>query len=210
MLDKLARRTMGPLSLSSQPDQIQKTLHPWGSIGDELASLLILRDGFYSHESALLVRPFQHAGEPLGIVEWNDRHRWSDYPGTDNLFFFSEDVFGHPFALSKDGIVTLDLETGDVERVAESLEAWAALINDDANLWTGWTLAHDWQERFGAIPVGQRLVPKQPFVLGGEYTIDNLIRASDEDGLSARARLATQIRTSPVGSEILYELRPAR
>ena len=210
MVDKLARRTMGPLCLSSEPARIEAALEKWGTLGHELASLLIRRDGFYSHESALLVRPFQHSGEPLGIVEWNDRRRWSDYPSTDELLFFAEDVFGHPFALAKEGIVTLDLETGEVEKVADSLEAWAAMINEDANLWTSWTLAHEWQERFGVIPIGQRLVPRKPFVLGGEYRVDNLVRASDEEGLKARGQLAAQIRTNPVGKEVRYELRPAR
>lgn len=210
MLDKLARRTMGPLCLSSDPARIQTTLEERGALGSELASLLMRRDGFYSHESALLVRPFQFAGDPLGIVEWNDRRRWCEYPGVDEFLFFAEDVFGHPFALTKDGVVTLDLETGEVERIADSLEAWAALIDQDANLWTGWTLAHEWQERFGAIPVGQRLVPKKPFVLGGEYNVENLVRASDEEGLRARGLLAAQIRLNPIGSEVRYELRPAR
>jgi hypothetical protein len=179
-------------------------------MGRELAELLTGRDGFYAYESALLVRPLQNAGGPMGLIEWNLPARWSAYERVEPLLFFAEDIFGHPFALGAQGVVSFDLETGESETLAPTLEAWAQQLDEDPNLWTGWVLAHEWQERFGAIPLGHRLVPRQPFVLGGEYRIDNLVLVAEEEGLRARANLAQQIRHHPVGQSITYELRPAR
>jgi hypothetical protein len=208
MIDRLLARSVGPLVEATPSSPIVRDLlEPFGSIGAELRQLLEVRNGFFAHESALLVRPASSPQAPLGLAEWNAKDRWTAYPGADELLFFAEDVFGHPFALSPNGVVTLDLETGDIEPVADSLEGWAGKIHEEPNLWTGWSLAHEWQESYQAIPLGYRLAPRRPFVLGGEYLLNNMVLVRDEDAQIARARLAEQIQTAPDGQLVSYELR---
>jgi hypothetical protein len=212
MLEKLIARSLGPIIDEPVGDDVHAFVARWGKLGQDLVHTLQSRNGFYSRESALLVRPFSasRAGDlPRGLVAWNEPRRWESYPGAEAFLFFAEDVFGHPFGLSAEGIVSLDLETGDVEVMADTFEDWAKLLDEESNLWTGWTLAHDWQEKNGAIRVGHRLAPRRPFVLGGDYAISNLVLVEEEEGILARARLADQIRRNPVGTEVTYELRPA-
>lgn len=168
---------------------------------EQLGHLLDLQNGFYAFESAL------HVLSGAGLLDWNREDLWrSAYEGmADGAVFFAEDVFGTQFCLREDIVATFDPETGAFETMASSLEHWAQLILDDHAYWTGHPLAHDWQAAHGPLPVGSRLLPVTPFVLGGEYTLENLRAIVATEGMRYRASIAHQIRDLPDGAQI--ELR---
>lgn len=60
--------------------------------------------------------------------------------------------------------------------------------------------------RHGVLVEGQRLVPKLPFVAGGEFEVDNLYAADAVEGMRARGNLAVQIRDLPDGAQISYRI----
>jgi hypothetical protein len=93
-------------------------------------------------------------------------------------------------------------ETGNIEVVATSLEGWAERILADYTVETGWPLAHEWQRRYGPLPVQERLIPKIPFVLGGAYDTDNLYAIDAVKGMRFRADIARQIRDLPDGTQV--------
>ena len=82
-------------------------LSGWGSLGNELAKFLRLKNGFYAFESALLVRPLFSYDAVFGLKEWNDPALWIDQYSVDlkGFLFFAEDLFGCQFALHNDGAV---------------------------------------------------------------------------------------------------------
>lgn len=173
-----------------------------------LIKLLRCKNGFYSFEGALHVLPSSSALGEYGLVMWNSRNLWRDsYQGlADRSFFFAEDIFGSQFCLH-DGVVMLfDPETGERAFVASNVDEWAQRVLDDYNLLTGYSLAHEWQVQHGPIPVGQRLVPKVPFVLGGVFSIENLFLLEAAKAMRSRANLAVQIKGLPDGSEIEFLL----
>lgn len=177
------------------------------SLTRELADLLAERNGFYAFESALLVRPSHHTGSPLGLVQWNHEKLWR-YAFQSNLvgvFFFAEDIFGMQFCIEQNGISSFDPETGDFEKISDTLHGWATCIVDDYRVRTGWPLGHEWQTVYGAIEPGQRLLPKQPFVLGGEYALKNLYKLNDVEGMLYRASIAIQLRDCPDGSTVVLK-----
>jgi len=90
--------------------------------------------------------------------------------------------------------------------MAESLESWAAEILGDYKFRTGYPLAHDWQLRNGVIADGTRLVPKRPFVLGGDFSVDNLYVLDSVRGMRLRADLAAQLRDLPDGATVNYRV----
>jgi hypothetical protein len=145
---------------------------------------------------------------PVGIKEWNASALWKNgYEGTlDDLLCFAEDAFGGQFALSRDGVVSVDPETGERERVADDLEGWAAAIFDDFGYRTGYPLASDWQDQHGSLSPGQRLLPKLPFVVGGKFAVGNLYALDDVKGMQFRAYIARQIRDVPDGGHITFEM----
>jgi hypothetical protein len=191
-------------------------LAKWGARGNELASLLKKRNGFFAYESSLLVRPFGSLSPPLGLREWNAHDLWNSAyeEHLEDILFFSEDAFGGQFCIHTEKIWTFDPETGELEEVSASLDAWAALLMKDYNYRTGYSLAHSWQLKHGPLKSGVRLLPKLPFVLGGKYEISNLYPVEDVKGMLFRAQIANQIRGVPDGGEVTIEFvnkkRPAQ
>jgi hypothetical protein len=168
----------------------------------ELHDLLAVANGLYCFESALHVLP--SGGERMCLERWNAHDLWRD--SYDDLaadcFFFAEDVFGNQFAIREARIVSFEAETGQIEDVAASLEDWAKRMMEDYEDLSGYPLAHRWQELNGPITPGSRLVPKIPFVLGGEFNVDNLHELDAVKGMRWRGDLAVQIRDLPDGASI--------
>jgi hypothetical protein len=174
----------------------------------DLGHMLTRRNGFVVFESALHVLAGRPAGEGvMTIQQWNEQKLWRvSYDGlADGLLFFAEDVFGGQFALGSTGVVmAFDPETGAVEQVASDLEDWADRMLSEYAILTGFPVAHAWQELHGPIPAGQRLIPKRPFVLGGEFSPENLYLLDAAEGMRLRGSLAVQIRDLPDGATVSY------
>jgi hypothetical protein len=169
--------------------------------------LLAARNGFFAFTSALHVRP---SGDvPGDVVEWNRADGWRKaYEDlADGLFFFAEDVFGNQFASDGDGrVVAFDAETAGREPLASSVSDWVKVLLDDWRYLTGYPLAHDWQDANRPLKQGERLMPRTPFVIGGDYSVENLTAAVDHEAMELRGQIATQIAHLPEGTEIV--IRP--
>jgi hypothetical protein len=206
-LQKLLSCASPPLARTA-PDAA--TFSAFGRVGAELLDLLRRRNGFFAFESALLVRPSGSSPDLHTLETWNEPALWRDaYAGTplpSDALYFAEDAFGAPFALDGRGVLTVDPETGASERIASDLEGWARAVLDDPAFLTASPLAHDWQVKHGALAPGQRLVPARPFVLGGEYAVDNLVAYDAARGMRVRAGLARQLVDVPDGSSVVFRL----
>ena len=179
-----------------------------GKLGKELEQLLNKKDGFYAFESALRIFSSQESEYSYSLGQWNSPDLWRDhYAGlADNCVFFAEDIFGGQFCIKGDAIYAFDPETGNLEAIANNLEAWAEEILSDYNVWTGYPLANEWQKSNGALPYNQRLMPKTPFVCGGPFELDNLSPINVVGGMRSRANLACQIVDMPDGAEIQFNI----
>jgi len=170
--------------------------------------MLRLRNGFFAFEGALHILP---AGGQPGVMTlgaWNSSHLWrNEYDDlAEELFFFAEDAFGNQFCLREDQVCSFDAETGQTEVIGSSIEDWARHVLSDYEFVTGFPLFHEWQVIHGRVPVGSRLLPLVPFVLGGEYSLSNLRVANAVSGMRARGNLARQIRDLPDGAQIEFKL----
>jgi hypothetical protein len=175
-----------------------------GPVGQDLWSLLTRKNGFYAFESALRVFPIGAVEGVMDLESWNSGDLWRRLyaDSTKGCVFFAEDIFGGQFCIREDRVTSFDPETGDLKTIARSLAQWAELILDRYNVLTGFPLAHEWQQRNGSLAPNQRLVPKTPFVLGGQYAVDNLHAVDAVDGMRLRADIARQIRHLPDGAKV--------
>jgi hypothetical protein len=183
----------------TQPPERLSLADAFGApVADQLVRGLAIKNGFYAFESAL------HVLSDHKLVEWNRGTLWRhEYGGmADGAVFFAEDVFGVQFCLRDEGVATFDPETGAFEAIATSLVAWALAILDDPGLWTGHRIAHAWQLANGSIPTGSRLAPVTPFVLGGEFSVDNMKVTEAVKGMRYRASIAVQLRDLPDGTPV--------
>jgi hypothetical protein len=118
-------------------------------------------------------------------------------------FCFSLKIsLGFKFCLKADGVYQFDPETGHVDKLAHNFEGWADAILRNYRLLTGHPLAHEWQQLNGKIASGVRLVPKQLFVFGGAFSIQNLYALDAVSAMRMRASIAVQIKELPDGTKI--------
>ncbi len=195
--------------VARKPDiaHMQNFLRAWKDLGSELVDLLSIRNGFWAYESSFLVRPYTR-DVPLGIVEWNDKQLWKGKYAADldHALFFAEDAFGCQHCIVDSKVSLFDPETAQFEELARSLEDWARIVVDDYEFRTGFPLAHAWQIQNDPLEPGTRLLPKVPFVLGGEFEINNLYVSDDVQGMVFRASIANQIRDLPEGAQVVLEV----
>ncbi len=180
----------------------------YGSVGDELLTLLEQKNGFYAFESALHVFPAASFEKEMTLSRWNSFGLWRHQYGelVENLLCFAEDAFGNQFCIRDGHIASFDAETGQVERIAGDLMEWAGLILADYNLHTGYPVAHQWQIQHGALPIGKRLALKVPLVLGGNYSLDNLYAVDAVEGMRFRGDIVHQIKDLPDGSQVQFRI----
>jgi hypothetical protein len=179
-----------------------------GSLGTQLLALLWKRNGFYAFESALHVFPAGATGDVMSLDAWNAPGLWRHEfdGGADGLLFFAQDALANQWCLAGDAIYKFDPETGEKERSAATIEDWAARVLTDYPVETAWPLAHEWQAKFGRLREGQRLAPKIPFFLGGEYAIANLYAADQVKFLRYCGDIYRQTRDLPPGTKVKLDI----
>lgn len=180
----------------------------YGRIGRQLLSMLQLKNGYYAFESALHVFPACSDQDIINLEQWNSNTLWKDAYGglVDGYLFFAEDVFGQQFGILDNAIHFVDTETGQSEEFAGDFEEWASKMLDEYEVHTGYPLAQEWQEKHGSLAIGHRLVPKIPFVCGGEYQLGNLHSGESVKAMRFRGDLAQQIKDLPDGTEIEFKV----
>jgi len=180
----------------------------YGRLGNELVSFLQLKNGFYAFESALHVLPAASFDSGMTLTKWNSFDLWRyEYKAlADKMLFFAEDAFGNQFCLHEEQVCSFDAETGQLKTLGSKIEDWATWILSDYKMLTGYPLLHDWQVLNGVLPIGKRLIPKIPFVLGGEYCMQNIDAIDAVSGMRSRGNLAIQIKDVPDGTQIEFRI----
>jgi hypothetical protein len=209
-LDRLLSLASDPLGepLSSTIGACEFPKGPPRKLIEQLQEILSSKNGFYAFESALLLRPLHSEAAPVGIVQWNAPNVWKSQYHRDlaSAVFFAEDAFGFQFCLQGNGISSFDPETAEFKAVAPDLASWCKWILEDHKARTGWPIAHFWQLRNGALKPGMRLLPKIPFVLGGQFSPEHLSAVSELEGIRFRADIANQIADCPDGSKVVLRI----
>lgn len=206
-LDKLLSIASPALSFNL-PHLVLDSLALADSRVEELMTLLGRRNGFYAFESALHVFPAISSDKELGLERWNSSSLWRSAYGdmTAGCFFFAEDVFGGQFCIRQGAIHTFEPETGKLEFLGSSLEEWARSLLKDYEVLTGCPLAHKWQQEHGPLTSGIRLVPRIPFICGGQFTLENLVALDAVRGMRVRGQLATKLKDLPDGTRIEFQI----
>jgi hypothetical protein len=204
-LGKLIEIGGAPFVPGSEP--VSDALNHLGDIGASIREVLAQKNGFFCFEAALRFFPSTTVGPSWGTSEWNSPNLWKDdYRGVaDNIFCFAEEIFGRQFVIHDEKIAVFESETGDLEIIASSLEEWASKILLDYNQMTGHPLAHAWQSLHGALHPRHRLIAKRPFILGGEYSIENLASIDSVRMMKSLGNLAFQLHDLPDGTKVQFK-----
>lgn len=193
---------------SESPRLAPELIELAGNHGNQLVELLNHKNGFYAFENALHVFPSGCSDLYVDLETWNNPNSWRKYYWelVKDSLFFAEDVFGVQFCICDGKIQKFDPEAGEFEDMAENLEEWATKILEDPEYEIGYKLVQAWQQQNGSLLSGSRLLPKTPFIFGGEYKINNLYMLDSLKAMEFRADIWRQIRDLPDGTEIKLKI----
>jgi hypothetical protein len=77
---------------------------------------------------------------------------------------------------------------------------------NDYNYYTGYSIGSNWQKINRPLKSGERLIPKQLFILGGKFELDNMMLMNDVQSMRVRAGFASKLKDLPDGTSIKFEL----
>lgn len=123
----------------------------------------------------------------------------------DGCFFFAEDVFGNLFGLKNEEIIFFNIESGDSDIIADSLDNWEENILQDIDYYTGCEFVPSSKEAHKLIS-GYRMCPKYPFLLGGEYESSNLYIKRYDKNIAYQAHIAKQVYGKPDGTKVVLNI----
>lgn len=163
-------------------------------------------NGFIAFESALIGFPIG-TGSIVDALNFNQGKWKNNYnKNVQNTFFFATDAFGFPYGVLDGSIVKLNSESGVLERHSENLDKWAEKIIEDYDYETGWSLCRDWQlHKNKRLAVNERLIPKKPFSMGGEFEITNLISMNILEVMENYSKLYLQVKDAKKGQTITIQ-----
>ncbi|HOY13765.1 MAG TPA: hypothetical protein PLY70_11520 [Saprospiraceae bacterium] len=116
---------------------------------------------------------------------------------------FGEDIFGNQFCFLEEKFYLLNIETAELENIADSFEGFLNVIEQNVNYYAGFPITEEMREdHISMLGLGYRLCPKKPFVIGGEYSLNNLSLEKFEHNLKYNGQIAAQIVNLEDGQRI--------
>lgn len=115
--------------------------------------------------------------------------------------FFSQDIFGNLMYFDDEGIGFFEIETGVKSILSSDFTELNNVIEKDFEFLTGINYLKDWQVVNNlTLKITDRLCPKIPFVLGGDYVSKNLYPKNSYLNWEFNSDLALQIKETPDGT----------
>lgn len=168
----------------------------------DLYDLLVQKNGFSVFEGSMRFLTTDVSFE-RNLDRWND---WLSEKVSAGLFFFADNILGESFCFYEEKFWKYDFESGDLEYISDDFIEFVNKIVQDYNYYSAHSLAQQWQSIHGKIDFDSVLMPKIPFVLGGEYTLDNLYLVNIYDAIEFKIYLNRKIKNLEDGEKIKFKL----
>jgi len=116
---------------------------------------------------------------------------------------FGQDIFGNQFVidLSSLKVYFFNSESGDREYMCDSFDDWLKVLAVNLDFYTGMPYAERWYAN-NSLKASQRLCPKKPFVIGGEYEVENFFPSEFPNYIRLYGDIANQIYNLKDGEKV--------
>jgi len=172
-------------------------------------AFLMKHNGCFAFEKALQFFSFLSSEyDLLNIQSVNSKIRelYNSF-NLESEEFFGQDIFGNLFYYGADGIGIFDIESGDKNVIARDFSGFDQVLSEDFEYLTGISYLNKWEEAtHSQLKEDERLCPKKPFIIGGEYDIKNLYAKSSIKNWEFNSDLAFQIKNTPDGTNIKLKI----
>jgi hypothetical protein len=101
----------------------------------------------------------------------------------------------------------MSIDAAEYKFVADSFEDWVNIVMDDPDYYLGYTFVQNADfQTIKKLGEGYRMGATMPFVLGGEYNMENLRLKNYKENLKFNASIAHQISDVPDGTPIQFKI----
>jgi hypothetical protein len=172
------------------------------NIDKEYIKFMSNHGGGYFFNKSLLIYTNAKSSCSWDEINRNMHHEYNII--SDNIFCFACDIFGNQFYfdLYSGNIYFLNIESGEKEFMAKDFLDWISKIKSQTDYYTGRPFIQEWENVTVQLKWDERLTAKFPFILGGEYDIDNFRVEKLEKIIEFNAMIARQINDLPDGTSI--------
>ncbi len=116
------------------------------------------------------------------------------------------DAFGGLYVSDAANVVAkIDPETAEIAQKFANKQTCANFIESNARVETGWPLWVEWTSLYSGIEWPMRLIPKTPFVLGGEFNVNNLIAVPFKEAFQYYNALSSSLHNLPEGRKVVFK-----
>ena len=125
-----------------------------------------------------------------------------------DTFAFGEYLFGNQFVFEDGNINLFFIESANKEHITNGTFAdFLDKVLGNADYFSGYSLVENFDDtHIEILYKGNRMSPLKPFVLGGDFTLENLFINKYADNLELNCNLAKQIYNLPDGQPIEINL----
>ncbi|NBH74968.1 hypothetical protein [Rodentibacter pneumotropicus] len=166
-----------------------------------LEKFYIEKNGFLAFEGSFRVLPISESFS-RGFYSWNEF--LAKELNLKDMLFFADNILGEGFCIYKDLFYKYDFESGDLELMGSNLEDFSSTLLSDYNYYTAYSIAKEWQEKNSEILFDEVLLPKLPFVLGGDYSINNLYLCNVRRMIILKSKILDSIKKHNDGDKIKF------
>jgi hypothetical protein len=169
--------------------------------------LLVENNGGYFYKNALHLFGAAPSISFHDISEMNELFHSLYQELVKGYFCFGEDLFGNLLTFHKERVYLFDIETAEFSEIASDFSKWLEVLQADLDFYCGSSITENLPEiTIKKLVEGNRLCPKMPFILGGEYSLDNLVLKNYRANLEFNCDLAWQIVNLPDGTQFSIEI----
>src|SRR5450432_3610275 len=120
-----------------------------------------------------------------------------------DLISFAQDLFGNQFCFDivKRKIFLFNSETGERKLIASDFSNWIDVIYEDFDYFIGLNVLREWNYA-NRLTSDERLYPKIPFIMGGEFKVNNLFASTFPNYIVDYANIAKQVFNLPDGTPV--------
>lgn len=163
--------------------------------------------GFFFGRS-LLLYPFLNTNDYPCIFFINQTLTTLYGPLFNGLVSFGQDVFGNQFCFdtANNNVVMFTIEDAGKTIMADSFSGWLDVLASDIDFYTGRPYAAMWLAT-NHLAINQVICPKIPFIIGGDYKIDNFYAAFFPAFIAFNADFAKQIHQLPNGTKVSIHVK---
>jgi len=173
-------------------------------IYDESYYNFILNEANGAYLFSNSVQIYSYSSDPLyHSIAYVNKVLKDEYGNMMNgIYSFGQDIFANQFVFSKNGIELLNIETGDRELLASNFISFQEVLANEVDYLSGRKYTTIVEQE---VLLDHRICPKKPFIIGGNYSADNLYSLIFPEYLKVNANIARQVHNLPDGADIILK-----